>query len=179
VLTRTVSPRFVMISRWRLQTTRERLWELLINPVNWPDWWPHLASVSHLANGDRDGIGSQHAFLWRSGLGYLLRIVMTTRRVERLRELEAAASGDLRGIGLWLIEEASADAVSLTYRWDVELSKPWMRLWVPLLRPIFAWRHFAVMACGARGMARQLGCRLSEIEEWSVISPVDEGVPVS
>ena len=33
MLTRTVSPRFVMISRWRLETTRERLWELLINPV--------------------------------------------------------------------------------------------------------------------------------------------------
>lgn len=179
MLTRTVSPRFVMISRWRLETTRERLWELLINPVNWPDWWPYLASVSNLADGDRDGIGSRHAFLWRSGLGYLLRIVMTTRRAERWRELEAAASGDLRGIGLWLIEEASPGAVSLTYRWDVELSKPWMRLWVPLLRPIFAWRHFAVMACGARGMAHQLGCRLSGIEEWSVISPVDECLPVN
>lgn len=85
-----------MISRWRLETTRERLWERLITPEKWPDWWPHLVSVDRLVNGDRDGVGSQHAFLWRSGLEYVLRVVMTTRRVERWRELEAAANGDLR-----------------------------------------------------------------------------------
>lgn len=51
-----------------------------------------------------------------------------------------------------------------------------MRRLAPLLRPVFAWRHFAVMASGAQGMARQLGCQLSGIEEWSVISPIVEGV---
>lgn len=66
------------------------------HPGKWPDWWPHLVSVDRLVNGDRDGVGSQHTFLWRSGLGYVRRVVMTTRRVERWRELEAAANGDLR-----------------------------------------------------------------------------------
>jgi len=163
--------RFVLISRWRLQTSPARLWELLVRPADWPAWWPHLATVCQLATGDRDGIGARYAFRWRSGLGYTLRIVMTTMRATSCCELEAAASGDVSGIGLWLIEPDGSDAVRLTYRWDIELDRPWMRLCAPLLRGVFARRHFAVMAAGARGMAHRLACRLGEIEEWSAITP--------
>lgn len=165
-----MSPRLVLVSRWRLETTRERLWELLSHPQDWPGWWPHLASVEPLGAGDAEGIGARRGFRWRSGLGYGVSVVMTTTRVERLREIEAAAGGDLRGIGLWVIEQDGPGAVRLTYRWDVELAKPWMRLCAPLLRPVFAWRHFTVMRTGARGMAQHLGCRLGKIEEWSTIT---------
>mgnify|MGYP000879274227 FL=1 len=169
-----MSPRFVMISRWRLETTAERVWELLVNPTEWPAWWPQVARVERLANGDSDGVGSRHSFVWRSGLGYGLRIVITNTRVERCRELEGTASGDLHGLGLWLIDESSASEVRITYRWDVELSKTWMRLLAPLLQRVFARRHCAVMAKGAHGMARRLRCRLSEIEDWSKIYAVGE-----
>lgn len=172
-----MSPRFVMISRWRLKTSRQRLWELLVNPADWPAWWPQLAAVKRLASGDSEGIGSRHEFLWRSGLGYGLRVAMTTLRVEHCRELEGEATGDLRGIGLWVIENDVAGALRLTYRWDVELGKPWMRRLARPLGPLFAWRHFAVMAGGAHGMARQLGCRLSNIEEWSAITTIADGAP--
>ena len=170
-----MSPRFVMISRWRLETTAERVWELLIDPTEWPAWWPHVARVERLANGDCDGVGSRHAFVWRSGLGYGLRIVITSTRLEHCRELEGIASGDLRGLGLWLIDDASANGVRITHRWDVELSKTWMRLLAPLLQRVFARRHCAVMKKGALGMARRLRCRLSEIEDWSTISAVGDG----
>lgn len=169
-----MSRRFVMVSRWRLETTAERVWELLIHPTDWPAWWPQVARVERLTHGDSDGVGSRHAFLWRSGLGYELRIVITSTRVERCRELEASASGDLRGLGLWLIDESSAKEVRITHRWDVELSKTWMRLLAPLLQRVFARRHRAVMAKGAHGMARRLRCRLSEIEDWSTISAVGD-----
>lgn len=165
-----MSTRLVMISRWRLETARELLWELLTSPTEWPGWWPHLRSVSRLAGGDAAGIGARHAFVWRSGLGYHLRLAMTTTRTLPGRELEAAASGDLHGTGLWIIEDDTPGVLRLTYRWDVELSKPWMRLLAPLLQDVFTRRHFAVMASGADGMARKLGCRRSAIEEWSTIT---------
>ena len=165
-----MSPRLVLVSRWRLETTPERLWELLSRPEDWSGWWPYLASVEPLAAGNAEGIGARRRFRWRSGLGYGFSVVMTTTRAERLREIEAAAEGDLRGIGLWVIEHDGPGAVRLTYRWDVDLAKSWMRLAAPLLKPVFAWRHFAVMGSGARGMARRLGCRLGEIQEWSAIT---------
>ena len=170
-----MTQRFVMISRWRLEATREGVWDLLTNPTDWPQWWPHLHGVSQIAGGDGDGIGARHAFRWRSGLGYEIRIVMSTRRAERKRELEGTASGDVSGIGLWIIEDDAPGAIRVTSRWDVELSKPWMRLLAPVLRPVFAWRHFTVMAAGARGMARRLGCHLSDVEEWSALTPLASG----
>lgn len=169
-----MSRRLVLISRWRLETSRERLWELLVDPVGWPRWWPHLVGVRRVASGDGDGIGTEYAFRWRSGIGYTVRIVMTTRRADAPRELEGTANGDLSGIGLWVIEEDTPGAVRLTYRWDVELTRPWMRCLAPLLRRVFARRHFAVMEGGAAGMARELACRVSDIEEWSAISPVPD-----
>lgn len=163
----------MLISRWRLRTTPGRLWDLLLRPTDWPAWWPHLATVRQLAAGDRDGIGARYMYTWRSGVGYALRIVMTTLRATSCREIEGAASGDVNGIGLWLIEEDGPDALRLTYRWDIELDRPWMRLLAPLLGGVFARRHFAVMSGGARGMARHLSCALSDIEEWSAITPAD------
>lgn len=174
-----IGQRFVMISRWRLETSAERLWQVLARPTQWPAWWPGLLRVDELAGGDGEGIGARHAFVWCSGLGYRLQLVMRTTRVARARELEATASGDLQGIGLWLIEADGPHAVRLTYRWDVELRRPWMRLLAPLLRGVFARRHFALMASGAVGMARQLGCHLSQSEEWSAINRLtdESGTP--
>lgn len=97
-------------------------------------------------------------------------------RIKKLAEIEVSAQGDLRGSGLWLLESVAPDAVRVTYRWDVELEKPWMRLAAPLLRPVFAWRHFVVMARGARGMARHLHCMLSELEERSFFVPASAAV---
>jgi len=105
-----VSRRLVLISRWRLETSRERLWELLVDPLGWPRWWPHLVGVRRVASGNGDGIGTGYAFRWRSGIGYTVRIVMTTRRADAPRELEGTAHGDLSGIGLWVIEENTPGA---------------------------------------------------------------------
>ena len=42
-----------------------------------------------------------------------------------------------------------------------------MRLAAPLLRPVFAWNHFAVMRAGANAMARTIGCRLLRYQDYS------------
>lgn len=71
----------------------------------------------------------------------------------------------LHGSGLRLIEAAAPGALCLPHRLNVELSKPGLCLGFPLLRPVFAWRYFAMMAGSAHGMAYHLGCRLAAIEE--------------
>lgn len=160
----------VLVSRWRLAASRERVWELLSAPETWPRWWPHLAAVRSLGQGDTDGTGAVREFNWRSGVGYRIAFVVRTIRVARLQEIEGVVHGDVQGRGLWLVEEAD-DGVCLTYRWAVDLVRPWMRLAAPLLQPLFAWRHFVVMRGGARGMAASLGCRLGKMEEWSALAP--------
>ena len=44
----------------------------------------------------------------------------------------------------------------MRYDWIVEVTKPWMRLSAPLLRPVFAWNHGKVMGWGYQGLTRKL-----------------------
>lgn len=162
--------RFVLTSRWRVETSAERAWQLLTDVERWPRWWRYARCVRVVERGGADHAGDVTLIDWSSALLYRIRLRMVTTRVERARELEARADGDLSGSGLWLLEPVDGPAVDITYRWEVTLQRPWMRHLAFLLRPLFEWNHFVVMRAGARGMARELGCGLSHQREFSAFS---------
>lgn len=146
-------------SRWVLAAAPETVWGLLSAPEDWPRWWRYVRSVQRLQAGGAEGLGARHRFVWGSVLGYGFAFVITTTRVLRPSLLEGRASGDLEGVGTWTLAP-QADGTCLGYRWAVALRRPWMRLSAPLLMPLFAWNHHAVMRAGAQGMANRLGCVL-------------------
>jgi hypothetical protein len=160
--------RFVLTSRWQLRATdTERVWALLTDVESWPRWWRYVRRAKVLTLGRADHVGDVATLDWASALGYGVRLRVTTTLAQRERQLEGRAEGDLNGRGTWMLEQDAPDAVRVTYRWDVTLHRPWMRRLVFVLRPLFEWNHFVVMRAGARGMARQLGCSLGELHEWS------------
>lgn len=163
--------RFVLISRWRLACQPHEVWQLLTQLEHWPSWWPYVRRVRVLHHPAQGVAGTRAELAWGSALGYGIKLHVLTTRSERGAdgggELEGKASGDLHGRGLWLVEPVSAQEVDVTYRWEVELHKPWMRRLTPLLRGAFAWNHFIVMRAGARGMAKRLGCEVSQLADWT------------
>ncbi len=44
----------------------------------------------------------------------------------------------------------------MCYDWIVEVTRPWMRLAAPMLRPMFTWNHGVVMSWGYQGLTRKL-----------------------
>jgi hypothetical protein len=166
--------RFVLISRWHLDCTIEAAWQHISQVREWPKWWPNVRAVLTVGV-DQDAaradglcvprVGSQAWIDWRTRLGYGLRMHVTTTRVAAPFELEGVADGDLDGVGLWVLESQGDKGVVITYRWDVHLNRAWMRLTAPVLRPLFAWNHFAVMREGAKAMARDIGCRLLRYQD--------------
>lgn len=162
--------RFVLISRWRLHCAPSLAWDLLTHLEGWPQWWPHVRHVRMLRRAAPGETGTHTELTWRTPLGYAIRIDALNTRTERFPdghgEIEGISRGDLQGHGLWLIEPVGEHAVDLTYRYQVELTRPWMRRLAPCLSAVFAWSHFTVMRAGAQGMARQLGCKVSELVNW-------------
>jgi hypothetical protein len=97
--------------------------------------------------------------VWKSLLPYRVEFEVTTTRVEKPFLMEADAVGELSGVGRWRFYEHDG-VTAVLYEWNVATSKAWMNLMAPVLRPAFEWNHDWVMARGAEGISRLLGCRL-------------------
>jgi len=146
---------FILISDWRIAAPLERVWDALNDPTGWPRWWRYVASVDKLAGGDADGIGARYRFHWTSRLPYSINIDTHVVEVTKPQLIRASASGDVEGEGIWRLR-SDGDATAVQYTWHVHLDRPWMRWLAPLLRPMFAWNHNALMAAGEEGLNRHL-----------------------
>ena len=162
-----MNPHFVLTRRWRMDTDAAPLWALLADVPSWPRWWPQVRRVRVLQRAPGDPVGNVTEIDWSSALLNGIRLQVLTTAAERPRLLEGRASGDLRGVGAWLLEPGSDGGVEVTWRWEVELDRGWMRSMAPLLRPVFEGQHFATVRAGAQGMAQALGCRHWGGQEWS------------
>ena len=147
---------FVLVSHWRIAAPRERVWNALKHPTEWPRWWPYVKAVDELDAGDADGLGARYRFHWTSRLPYAIRLLTTVVESRKPERIVARAEGDLSGTGTWMLRERD-NVTMVEYAWSVDLDRAWMRALLPILRPAFAWNHNAVMAAGEIGLRRHLG----------------------
>jgi hypothetical protein len=142
-----------------LETSRAAAWEVLKDPLRWPEWWRGVVRVTELDGGDAERVGSRYRVAWRSRIPYELEFDFTVSRVDPPCCMEGAAEGDLAGRGCWrLFEQGGVTAV--LYEWEVGTTKPWMNAVGSLARPVFERNHNVVMRWGGEGLARRLGAEL-------------------
>ncbi len=146
---------FHLVTEWRLDAPVERVWEVLTTPEDWPSWWKAVRKVELLQRGDDDGVGSLRRMTWRTALPYSLAFDMRMTRIAPMTLIEGEASGELDGTGRWTIR-ADGHVTHVRYDWIVRVTKPWMRLFAPILRPVFTWNHHIVMGWGLEGIRRRL-----------------------
>ena len=146
--------RFVTI--WDVTAPIESVWNEIYHSEFWPNWWKGVESVVELKQGDKDGIDSVRRYTWKSLLPYKLTFDMRTVRVEPLSIIEAVATGELEGKGLWQFSVDQTGTVA-RYDWEVETTKLLMNILSPLARPLFKWNHDVVMGWGAEGLRKRLG----------------------
>jgi hypothetical protein len=142
-----------------LEASRTDAWEVLQDPLRWPDWWRGVERVRELDGGDTQRVGSRYRIAWRSRIPYELEFDFTVRGVDPPCCMAGDADGDLAGEGRWrLFEQDGITAV--LYEWDVRTTKAWMNAIGPLARPLFERNHDLVMRWGGEGLARRLGAKL-------------------
>ncbi|MGN6573501.1 MAG: SRPBCC family protein [Pseudolabrys sp.] len=144
-----------LVTDWQLDAPVDAVWREIAAPESWPSWWRAVVKVETLAPGDPDGVGARRRITWRTALPYTLTFVVRTTRVEPLRLIEGRAEGELDGTGIWTFE-TSGGGTHLRYDWRVSVTKTWMRIAAPLLRPAFAWNHGKVMGWGETDLKRRL-----------------------
>ena len=114
-----------------------------------------MRAVETIETGDASGVGALRRITWRTALPCTLTFVVRTTRVAPMRLIEGRAEGELDGTGLWTFTSAGG-GTHLRYDWRVAVTKPWMRVAAPLLRPVFAWNHGVVMGWGETDLRRRL-----------------------
>ena len=152
------SRHFHLITDWTLEAPVEPVWQALMAPEQWPSWWRAVERVETLATGEASGVGALRRITWRTALPYTLTFAMRVTRVEPMTLIEGRAEGELDGLGRWTLKADSA-RTQVRYDWIVDVTRPWMRVAAPLLRPVFAWNHGIVMRWGYEGLTRKLATR--------------------
>lgn len=148
--------RFELVTLWQLDAAIERVWDRLIDTESWPSWWPSVTKVELLRPArTASGVGAIRRLHWKTALPYDLVFDVEVTKIEPLARIEARAVGELDGLGIWTLWSERGRTI-VRYDWNVDVTRPWMRLLAPLLRPVFAWNHGVVMRRGEAELANIL-----------------------
>jgi len=140
------------VDEWLVPMPIERAYNVLGDPLRYPDWWPEAFPEAEGDPGPPE-VGKRVSVVSRGFLPYRLRWTLTTVAVERPTRIEAAMSGDFVGTSAWALSEADGGTRAvLDFRPAV--TKPLVRNLTPFLRPLFRANHVWAMRRGQDGIRR-------------------------
>ena len=143
-------------SNWEVAAPIQTVWGAIYDSLRWPTWWRYVAAVEELSPGDPNGLGSARRYTWTTALPYKFVFDSTITRIDPPSVLEAAASGQLNGIGRWTLTP-DGSTTHVRYDWNVNTGVQWMNAVAPIARPLFAWNHNIVMREGGESLGKLLG----------------------
>jgi hypothetical protein len=149
---------FNFVDHWEFEAPIDVIWNEIADPLDWPAWWPSMVRVEELEPGDEAGLGAMRRYTVKGALPYHVSFDMRTTIVDPHRRIEGEAAGDVQGRGVWTFSERD-NTTHVRYEWTVDVSKGWMVLLSPIMRPLFAWNHHFVMRRGLQGLTERLRSR--------------------
>lgn len=149
------SNEYHFITKWRVRSTVSEVKEILGDAVGLKRWWPSVyLDVEQIAPGDAIGVGKLVSLYTKGWLPYTLR---WSFRVTDVREdgFSIEAFGDFVGRGVWTFVQ-DGDFVDITYDWRIRADKLLLRLFSPLMKPLFESNHIWAMEKGRESLELEL-----------------------
>jgi uncharacterized protein YndB with AHSA1/START domain len=151
-----VNNQYHFITRWRLESPPERVFELIRKPLDFPRWWGSVyLEVEQIEPGDKDSVGARASLHTKGRLPYTLRWNSEVTACRPPEYLALRATGDFEGRGVWTLRR-DARFTDVTFDWELTAEKPLLRYLSFLLRPLFEWNHQWAMEQGRIGFEREL-----------------------
>lgn len=144
---------YVFVTHWQVRGAVAEVAEILGDAEDLPRWWPAV----YLEVTKRGDVVELYTKGWLPyTLRWSFRVVGT-----RPDGFTLEAFGDFVGRGVWHFEQ-SGDEVAITYDWRIRAEKPLLRLFSPILKPIFAANHRWAMKTGEESLKIELARRHGE-----------------
>jgi hypothetical protein len=154
---------YQFMTAWRVAAPVELIYEILKEGKDYPRWWPEVyLDAQYAPSGRADQIGDRVDLLTKGYLPYRLRWTAEVVRLERPHLIEIGASGDFVGGGIWRIDP-DGDGSRIRFDWRIRADKPLLRLFSPLLKPLFKWNHHWAMSTGLPRLQREAARRAALI----------------
>ncbi|EHJ46715.1 Polyketide cyclase/dehydrase [Solidesulfovibrio carbinoliphilus subsp. oakridgensis] len=168
--------RFDLVTIWRIGASLPDVWQALTEPSRWPEWWPGLETAIELDKDGTDGPlpDDRRRFVWKGVFPYRLTTDIRIVHVEPFRTIEAVASGDVAGTGVWRFA-ARGGLTEARHEWRVRVTAPWLSVLSRLARPLVCWNHGKIMEWGAHGLARRLGAGCCIVEKEPALPAEGQG----
>jgi len=122
-----------------------------------PEWWKGVYEEAKPLDGDWTApkVGDRIRATARGLLPYKLRFILESTVLEPGRVVEVRIHGDLEGV--WRATfSPQGDGTRVDIEEQVIARKPLIRLFSPLLKPLFAWNHYWTTPRGEAGLRAYL-----------------------
>jgi len=158
-----------LVSHWLAQGTEAEVFDILSDPLSLPRWWGSVYLTAEPSS-PPDGLAGGApvdtvAVRARGWLPYSLRLKFHETERHPPGGYSLAVSGDLNGTGVWTFQQTGEDVV-ITFDWRVRADKPFIRVFSPLLKPLFASNHHWTMRRGEESLRLELLRRRAQTD-WA------------
>jgi hypothetical protein len=126
--------------------------------------------VEELEPGAGDGVGRIARLHTKGKLPYTIHWVAQAVAIEKPTRLVVQATGDLVGRGEWRLKQ-SGEWVEISFGWTVDVTKTWMKILLPLLKPVYIANHLWAMQQGEAGLRQEIA-RRSGVESLAWRRPI-------
>jgi hypothetical protein len=164
---------YSFVDRWRVQSTLDEVYDVMIRGEDFAGWWPGIYLDSTLIQpGDQNGLGGIARFRSQGGrLLYVLDWTSRTIGVNRPYGFTLEATGDFVGTGRWTFRQ-DGDWVDMTFEWNIRAENPLLRYGSFVMKPILADNHRFAMRVGEKSLRLELARRHAQTDaERAAIPP--------
>jgi mannose-6-phosphate isomerase-like protein (cupin superfamily)/uncharacterized protein YndB with AHSA1/START domain len=144
------------LDKWFIPHPIDDVFEALLHGEDYPRWWGEAwKRVTPIGDTPTGSVGAKTEVIAGGFLPYTIKLELEVERIERPQLLAVLSRGDLEGTGTWRLHEFDG-GTAVSYDWRVRASKPLIRRFSPVVKPLFRANHTWVMRRGELALRRWL-----------------------
>lgn len=160
------------ITRWKMDATCEEVYRTLEDVDGLARWWHSVyLDVLELEKGLPGGVGKVVELYTKGWLPYTLRWMFRVTATDFPNGFSLEAIGDFVGKGVWTFNPTVDGECEVIYDWEISAEKPLLKLFTPILRPIFSANHLWAMRMGETSLRLELQRKHAKNEEEMALIP--------